>query len=367
MKNIDFICPINPTGYGQHGLNLALELIKLREGVRLFPIGDVQCTPKQLELLKPHIAKKDVDKKNIVVKLWHETDIEDKIKGSPFIYYPVFEVSEFNKEQRDKFSLVDNYFVPSVWAKNIIVALNKDAKVSVVPEGVADDINYIVSPSPVFALPTYINIGKHEIRKGTYDLLKAASYLNSKLNIIIHCPNPFKPDLESHLIKKNFKNKISIPGVTGPIELLWYVYGLVNIYISNNFLTRENYLRLISYADFGVFPYRAEGWNIPLAEVLASGLPTACTQASGPTEYLTAYNHLSITTELSTIDKSEGYYTNTVNSAAWEVARPENIATAMVGLPSKKEMIKSNLSSFKQEWSWRNAALEFVEACKQYE
>jgi len=43
-------------------------------------------------------------------------------------------------------------------------------------------------------------------------------------------------------------------------------------------------------ADCGVFPFRAEGWNLDLAEMMAMGKHVIATNYSAPTEYLTPQN-----------------------------------------------------------------------------
>jgi glycosyltransferase involved in cell wall biosynthesis len=47
---------------------------------------------------------------------------------------------------------------------------------------------------------------------------------------------------------------------------------------------------IINRSNYAIFPYRAEGWCMPLLESLACGLPVAATNYSAPTEYLTKEN-----------------------------------------------------------------------------
>jgi len=47
---------------------------------------------------------------------------------------------------------------------------------------------------------------------------------------------------------------------------------------------------VIGMCDLGLYPYRAEGWNLPLLETMACGLPVIATYVTGPKDFLTDAN-----------------------------------------------------------------------------
>eukprot|EP00300_Choanocystis_sp_HF-7_P006076 c14464_g1_i1.p1 GENE.c14464_g1_i1~~c14464_g1_i1.p1 ORF type:complete len:493 (+),score=57.82 c14464_g1_i1:22-1479(+) len=57
-------------------------------------------------------------------------------------------------------------------------------------------------------------------------------------------------------------------------------------------LTRSEMRDLFWISDAFVLPSRGEGWGLPVAEAMASGTLTICTNYSGPTEYANATNSL---------------------------------------------------------------------------
>jgi glycosyltransferase involved in cell wall biosynthesis len=54
--------------------------------------------------------------------------------------------------------------------------------------------------------------------------------------------------------------------------------------------TQREVAAVMARADCGVFPYRAEGWNLGLSEMLAMGKTVIATHYSAPTEYLSPGN-----------------------------------------------------------------------------
>ncbi len=66
---------------------------------------------------------------------------------------------------------------------------------------------------------------------------------------------------------------------------------------------QQQLVELIHNSDCGVFPSRAEGWNLPLAEMLVMGKPCIATNYSAHTEFVTSENCLLIG-----VDKKESAY-----------------------------------------------------------
>jgi len=61
--------------------------------------------------------------------------------------------------------------------------------------------------------------------------------------------------------------------------------------------TQHDLCNLINQTNCGVFPYRAEAWNLELLEFMACGKQIIATNYSGPTEYLTKDNSFLLETD----------------------------------------------------------------------
>lgn len=380
MKKVDLICPINFSGYGVHGTNLALELAKKDFNFRIFPIGDIQAYPEDMDILKPYIAKNDLDSKNITVELWHETAILQSAqrKGmGTWIYYPVFEFPDFKDEfVADVLSKPDGYFAVTDWAKSALERTNK--QVHLVPEGVSSLFQFKTSSESVFASPTFINIGKHEIRKNTYNTIKAFQFVKANLILMpFNSHAPITPLLEqlkqSAFIKQ--PNNIFIRTSLGYVEAEWYYNktSLSNIYMINQHIDRKLYAALINTADYALFPFMAEGWNLPLLECMSVGLtPIIPENHAGRFPFLPLnnrnyyhirrYSAATIESVLKT-DYQKYYGHIRFDSLLHYVGYEEIVSAITNAIVNHAKVDRNILASIGNDFSWSKAADEFIKAC----
>jgi len=126
--------------------------------------------------------------------------------------------------------------------------------------------------------PTYkcvfFNCGKWEVRKGHDILLTAfqdAFPNNSEVELLMMCDNPFLTDDERHHWEQPYRTDRRvklIPRVNFQTELA----------------------QIMGQVHCGVFPARAEGWNLELLEMMSMGKPVITTDYSAHTQFCTYDN-----------------------------------------------------------------------------
>ena len=128
---------------------------------------------------------------------------------------------------------------------------------------------------------SFFNAGKWEVRKG-HDVLveafNAAFGQNDNVSLTLMPHNPFLTENETREwvnLYKNSKlgNKITILPAAK---------------------THTQVARVMQYMDCGVFPSRAEGWNLEALEMMACGKHIIITDYSGHTEFCNGINSLLI-------------------------------------------------------------------------
>ena len=263
---INFQAPINSLGYGVAGYNIFKEIIKIHPSAALYPIS----TPEFTDL---HIAKglanRGQSKLRPSVKMWHQNDVHTHIGKGKHIGFPIFELTEFSEEEKLSMSHCDTLFACSQWAKQILIEQGF-CPVHVVPLGV--DIEIFKPTTPRNDDKTvFFNCGKWEVRKG-HDVLiecfNAAFEPRDNVELWMMCDNPFigKMNEQWQNLYKNSKlgHKIKfIPRQN----------------------THEDVYNIMRRVDCGVFPARAEGWNLELLEMMACGKDVIATNITAHTEF----------------------------------------------------------------------------------
>jgi len=310
MLNIH--APFNSLGFGVHATNWVKALDKRGFKLGIKPIGQMQIDEQFNEFI---FKNKMVTFDNPTVALWHPHDIA-KYRGTPLIGYTVFETSELTPFEILELAALDAIWVPSQWALDILNKYSEldHVKKFIVPEGVDPDKYHAVNYSTLVqriegAEPelnevidsiaqqdeqrfVMISVGKFEERKGCEQLLEAISknIRTTPICLIALWDDPFDRyfyDVNSTKIFGNhmfFPNPAASPAPT--IRVYDHVDAGHRLIFMPRALTDEQLVQMYSYADLGVFPYKGEGWNLPLIECLACETRVIATDYSGPTEYL---------------------------------------------------------------------------------
>jgi len=290
MKKINLRAPISRTGYGVVGKKIA-EHMHADEDIDmvLIPVNQSnlhiteQETPLYKEILKtremPHV---DGDS----IKIWHQNELMDHVGNGKKIGWPIFEMDCLTDVEAHHIGACDHVFVCSQWAKEIVINSlynrykwpNLEEFVTVVPLGV-DQSLFFNTPTQ-HTSTRFFNCGKWEVRKG-HDLIITAfeQAFTASDNVELHmmCQNPF-PQIDNNAWNRYYTN--------GPLK------DKVNII--QPVQSHHEVSQIMQQMDCGVFPARAEGFNLELLEAMSCGLQIITTDYSAHTEYCNNENSMLI-------------------------------------------------------------------------
>ena len=180
------------------------------------------------------------------------------------IAYNVWETTRYQDDFFERLDTFDQVWVPSQWQKNCLIeqGMNSD-KIKVVPEGV--DVktykpkNYVVS-QPINRPFRFLLVGRWDYRKSTKEIIDTFIKTFSEdenVEFILSVDNPYATD-----------------GLQSTEERL-EKYGIRHSKIKVvHHLSKDEYVDLIKTADVFLSCARGEGWNLPLIEAMASGVPS---------------------------------------------------------------------------------------------
>lgn len=285
----------NKTSYGIAFSNIAVELIKLGHKISLFPIGNSD------ESVYPEVYKIGLENAKIynpqaaTLKVWHEWLLADRIGQGKYFGFCFFELDRLRAEAIQSIKSVDHLFLASKWAAGIVNRDSPQTQTSVVPLGVGKEITqYISVNSPFIDKVIFLNIAKYEIRKGHDVLPKIFNQAFSPsipVELWMLANSPLYTQQE---VDKWQRLYMSTPlGKAGKIKFL------------PRFKTHQEVSAIIQNVDFGIFPSRAEGWNLPVLEMMSLGKKVITTNYSAMTEFCTEEN-----AELIKIEELEMAYDN---------------------------------------------------------
>lgn len=278
--NINYYSPINSTGYGIASLNILKSLNKLSDDiVSYFPIGEphVETQEDYDFVLSLFNNSRTPDPNAPCIKIWHQFDLMLRVGRGAYYAYPFFELDKFNDIEKIHMSAPDKLFVSSSWAENIVKDNNIKTPTIVAPLGVDMQIfNHTQYTRRNKDKYVFLNIGKWEIRKG-HDIL--LNLFNSAF--------PNETDVELWILASESTNSYS-----DDKELAnWKnMYNSDRIKLFNGAKNHKDIANLIAQADCGLYPSRAEGWNLELLETMAMNKPAIATNYSAHTEFCTKDN-----------------------------------------------------------------------------
>lgn len=189
----------------------------------------------------------------------------------PKIAYTVWEATKYPNSFFEKLKEFDQVWVPTKWQAELTVKQGIEAqKVKVVPEGVDGSIFFPETCEKKDKF-TFLILGGWCNRKSTQETIRAFKNVfgsNEKVQLILSVDNKFNVDKLG-----STRNRLKHYGLESP-----------NI-IPLDFLTREEYVKLLKTSHVFLSCSRSEGWNLPLIEAMASGIPSIYSNCSGQLEF----------------------------------------------------------------------------------
>jgi len=277
-NNLIYNTPLNFLGYGVVGTQFLKQLYKI-SNICLFPIGNIDVREEEAtsiikETHYAHNAFFEFDKTPIL-KIFHQHSLFERPGNGKLYGFPIFELDTFTDLELASLNQCDELIVCSHWAKEVIKRYITGVKVSVIPLGVDRDIfKPQTNDNKTY---TFFNIGKLSKNKG-HDILASAfnKAFDQKDNVQLKllCNNPFlNPQEKTYWTELFTRSKLAN-----------------KIHFVSNLSAHQEVADFINSCDCGVFPARAEGWNLGLLESMACGKPVITTNYSGHTEYCTNDN-----------------------------------------------------------------------------
>jgi glycosyltransferase involved in cell wall biosynthesis len=279
--NINFSAPINNTGYGIASFNILKALAKIQSvEISFFPIGGPTVSCKEdydfLSRLIQNRQKCDINA--AYIKIWHQFDLLEHIGRGKYYAMPFFELDTLSALEKNSLSVPDHIFVTTKWAKEILINNNCNSTIDIVPLGVDRNIfscdNYTSSKDSSKYI--FLNIGKWEIRKGHDILLE-----------LFEKAFPTETDVELHILASESTNSYSSADELKSWKTL-YNRPRVKLYSGVN--THTDVAQIIANSDCGLYPSRAEGWNMELLETMSMNKPVIATNYSSHTEFCNSKN-----------------------------------------------------------------------------
>jgi len=219
-------------------------------------------------------SKEFVPDVNIVLCETNHHIFYDNYVG-PKIAYNVWESTLQPQQYFDKLQEFDEMWVPSKWQRDMTIAQGYDPnKIKVVPEGV--DINTFFPEETSHELTSdgrfkFFLAGRWDYRKSIKEIIETFLKTFDKdepVDLIVSVDNPFSND-----------------GLKTTEERLEH-YGFTDDRIKIlHFPPREDYIKILKSCDAFVSCARSEGWNLPLIEAMACGIPSIYSNCSGQLEF----------------------------------------------------------------------------------
>jgi len=273
--NINISAPINSTGYGIASFNIIKGIQNLGNTISYFPIGQpsVDSQSDHDYVVKILQQRHLCDINAPFLKIWHQFDLLEHAGKGNYFAFPFFELDTFSDIEINSLKVPEGIITTSQWAANI-VSNHVNTPTHVAPLGVDMSIfDMNKYPDSVESQDKYvfINLGKWEVRKGHDILLE-----------LFTKAFPDNKNVELWILASETTNAYSSPT---EIQQWKNMYKHDNIKIFSGFNTHFEIAELISKANCGIFPSRAEGWNMELLECMAMNKPVIATNYSAHTEF----------------------------------------------------------------------------------
>lgn len=296
---------------------------------------------------------------NCITICLHETNHEDWFKHdykSPKIAFNVWESTRQPEQFFRKMLEFDQIWVPSKWQKKYTVEQGApEDRVFIIPEGIDVNRFKLLPPTNTFKFSskdkfTFTIVGRWEYRKATTEMIRAFidTFKNTEdVELLLLVDNPFdkqKMTTEDKMIKNGLRDR--------KIKILHKV-------------SQDDYDQLIRETDCFISCSRAEGWNLPLHEFMACGIPAICSDWSGQLEF--ADKHASLV-KIASMKKAWSEF----GSFPGDYGEPDfdHLSDCMLEHYVNRDILRQKAldgSDYLRSFTWENAAqiaLKAIEVMK---
>jgi glycosyltransferase involved in cell wall biosynthesis len=281
---INLSTPINQLGYGIAGLNILDGLVNQGHDVALFPYDVTDVPANKSEIVGEAIRRAErYSPEAPSIKLFMADKQAEHAGRKQRVAFPFFELTPLKQGEIHHLNQVTNVCVASAWGKKVAEDSGVTTPVHVIPMGVDRTIfsDSGSRPSAFFDTCVFFNVGKWEVRKGHDILLSAfnkAFVPTDNVLLRMLCMNPFDGFSRTNEDWRRLYMSSEM-GASGHIDIT-----------TTRFTSQNEVAAFMMMGDCGVFPARAEGWNLDLLECLSVGKYAIATDYSGHTEFVTTEN-----------------------------------------------------------------------------
>jgi len=275
MANINLYISTSNTGYGIASKYILNELYIGDFDISLFTHGPlITSNPIEYDLLARLVNNK-ADWSAPCLNIWHEWDLGTRVGNGTYIAYPFFELNKLREQAKHSLLAPNLILTASKWSQEIIKK-ESGRQSTIVPLGV-DTTIFFPTEKNKDGPYIFFNSGKFSTNKGHDFLIRCFDKAFTKQDNVELWMMPFIcPFSDKNL--QYWVNMYQQSKLHSKLQLIKPVSS------------HSDVASTIQQVDAGVFPFRAEGWNMPLLETLACGKPVIATNYGGPTEYLTSNN-----------------------------------------------------------------------------
>lgn len=349
---INMISPFNCTSYGYTGCYLLREMVRQGQNVAAIPISDVRAEAKFGPELQDALNT-PFHYNTPCLKLWHQHDLTGFTGKGRSVGYTIFELEQFSDREKHSVGYPTRVVTCSEWGRQVILDQTNRSEdtVKVVPLGI-DPTLFKPTPSRHEGRTIFLNAGKWEIRKGHDILIQAFN-------------KAFEPDdpVELWMMPHNFFLKEHETA-----EWVKYYAGSKlgdKVTIIPRLPDHESTYNIMSQAHCGVFPSRAEGWNLELLEMMSMGKPVITTNCTAHTEFANDKNSHLISMSETEVAADGKFFAGTGN---WYKIGDEQVDQLVEYMRSiHKQNMEEDLPVNQygietgEKYTWSNAAKKLIE------
>jgi glycosyltransferase involved in cell wall biosynthesis len=286
--NLNLITSLDPIGYGYVGRFILKELTTAGVQVALFPLSyNLSVSDDPLNPVRLGLANAaQYDPAAPSVRIAQARTQAEHVGRGKHVAFPIFELDRLDAAEIHHLNQMDAVLVCSQWAAGVVASSGVSVPIIVAPLGVDRSIFHEsiaegqgpTRDQPAEPGPTiFVNNGKWEWRKGHDFLLQAfCNAFTASDNITLKLLS------RSYILSDEGNDSWARVFLGSSIG--------TRVQLVPRLASQRDVAALLADCDCGVFPSRAEGWNLGLLECMSMGLTVIATNYSAHTEFVEPAN-----------------------------------------------------------------------------